>query len=463
MSENEKVPNNEFIEMKYPSKIHLSYALGSFLDNFIATAFIIRVIGFYETEVFLPVAFISLAYIIYGIFNAINDPIIGYFSDRNTRFTKRWGRRYPWFAAAVIPSAVIYLFIFTVPSTNTLTLFFWLLLTICLYDLFYSIWGINWLAIFPDKFRSNKERTKVGGLVTLMGLIGMAFGMILPPLFIKYGDISSYVLSAFIVIVISIFAAIFMFPGMREDHEMIQRALRQDKIRVSFLKTLKFGVRQKNFAIYLFVYLSVSLIYMLTLGSLYYWVRYLLRMEAEVETYISAGFLLASVVSVPFWIYLARKFGNRKVYMLGALLTSISYIPLLIITGLIAAIICAAILSFATSSMLTLLYPFFSDVIDDLVVKTGNRQEGVYTGIRTFFGRLSLIIGAIVIAIVHILTDFDPEVEVQSDLALWGIRIIMALIPMIFCFVAFLLLWRANDLTLEKVKNLKIRLKEMNL
>ncbi len=463
MNEHEKVPNNELLEVKYTSKIHLSYSLGSFLDNFIATAFVIRVIGFYETEVFLPVALISLAYIFYGIFNAINDPLIGYFSDRNTRFTNRWGRRFPWFAAAVIPSAIIYLFIFTVPSTGTLSLFFWLLFTICLYDLFYSIWGINWLALFPDKFRSHKERTKVGGLVTLCGLIGMAFGMVLPPLFIEYGNVSSYVLSAFVVIMISIVAAFLIFPGMREDKEMIERALRQKEKRVSFFKTLKYGVKVKNFSVYLYVYLSISLIYMLTLGSLYYWVRYLLRMEAEVETYISAGFLLASVVSVPFWVYLARKFGNRKVYMFGALLTTICYIPLLIISGLIAAIICAAILSFAISSMLTLLYPFFSDVIDDLVVKTGNRQEGVYTGIRTFFGRLSFIIGAIVIAIVHILTDFDPQVEVQTELALWGIRIIMALIPMIFCFVAFLLLWRANDLTLEKVANIKIKLKEMNL
>ena len=186
-------------------------------------------------------------------------------------------------------------------------------------------------------------------------------------------------------------------------------------------------------------------------------------MEAEVEILISAGFLLASVVSVPLWVFLARKFGNRKVYMFGNLLTAICYIPLLIISDLTSAIICAAILSFAISSMLTLLYPFFSDVIDDLVVKTGVRQEGIYTGIRTFFGRLSFIIGSIVIAIVHILTSFDPEVEVQTDSALWGIRVIMALIPMIFCFIAFLLLWKVNDLTLNKVAQLKIKLKEMNL
>ncbi len=463
MSKLEKAQNNEFSEIKHSSKIHLSYALGSFLDNFVATAFIIRVIGFYETEIFLPIALISLAYIIYGIFNAINDPIVGYFSDRNTRFTKRWGRRFPWFAAAIFPSTVMYLFIFTVPSSEPLFVFFWLLLMICLYDLFFSIWGVNWLALFPDKFRSHKERTKVGGLVTLFGLIGMAFGMILPPLFIEYGNVNSYIQSAIIVIIICLVAAFLLFPGMREDQEMIERALRQEEKKLSFYKSLKSAMKQKNFTVYLYVYLSVSLIYMLTLGSLYYWVRYILRMEAEVEILISVGFLLASLVSVPFWVFLARKFGNRKTFMFGNLLTVICYIPLLIISDLISAIICAAILSFAISSMLTLLYPFFSDVIDDLVVKTGIRQEGIYTGIRTFFGRLSFIVGAIIYAIVHILTSFEPEVEVQTESALWGIRIIMALIPMIFCFIAFLMLWTLNNLTLEKVAEIKIKLNEMNL
>ncbi len=113
--------------------------------------------------------------------------------------------------------------------------------------------------------------------------------------------------------------------------------------------------------------------------------------------------------------------------------------------------------------MLTLIYPFFSDIIDDIVVKTGNRQEGVYTGIRTFFGRLSIIIGVIIIALVHVLTNFVPEAKIQSELALWGIRVIMALIPMSFCFFAFLLIWKVNDLTQEKVLSIKNKLKKMNL
>lgn len=109
------------------------------------------------------------------------------------------------------------------------------------------------------------------------------------------------------------------------------------------------------------------------------------------------------------------------------------------------------------------MYPCFSDVIDEIVVKTGKRQEGIYTGIRTFFGRLSIVVQAISIAVVHEITSFIPGAEIQTDLALWGIRVILALIPMIFYIVAFFFMWKVYDLTPEKVQKIQVQLKELNL
>ena len=109
------------------------------------------------------------------------------------------------------------------------------------------------------------------------------------------------------------------------------------------------------------------------------------------------------------------------------------------------------------------MYPTFSDVIDEIVVKTGKRNEGIYTGIRTFFGRASNIIGALTIAIVHIATNYVPSAATQEPLAQFGIRIIMALIPMIFYFLAFILMWKVYDLTPEKVKKIQEELKAKEL
>jgi GPH family glycoside/pentoside/hexuronide:cation symporter len=396
----------------------------------------------------------------------INDPIAGYISDKKTRFTKRWGRRFPWFTVSAIPCTIVYLFIFIVPPSPVIILFFWLLLTICLFDLFFSMWTINWNAIFPDKFRSIKERTRVAGIYTIFGMIGLALGMLLPPLFITYGDRLSYITAATMVMIVSIICALFMIPSMREDKETIDRILRiseSTEKKDTFLHTLKFGVKQKNFLGFLMVYLAQMVLTELMLISFYYWNRYILKMEAETEIYISAMFLLGGLVSVPLWVFLGRKFGNKKAITIGALLTTILLIPFLLISTLETTMIFAILLGIGVGAVWTLRVPAFSEVIDEIVIKTRKRNEGVYYGIMTFFGRLAIVIGAVTIAIVHETTSYVPGAENQTPLALWGIRIIIALVPLIFYFVGFLVIWKVYDLDLIKVKAQQKQLKEMNL
>ncbi len=452
-------------EMEYSNKIHHSYALGGFLDNFITAAFAIRVFGFYEDEVLLPIILVSTAVILYGIWNMFNDTIAGYLSDKRTRFTKRWGRRFPWFAIAVIPYSIVYLLIFTVPPGGDIVTFIWLLVMICLFDFFYSFWFTNWVSIFPDKFRSEKERTKIGGLSTLWGQLGIALGMLIPPIIIIYGNRETYIISAVILMIIGIISAIFIFPGMRENEELREKAMQidPDVNDESFFQTLKFSLKQKNFVVYVYTYFAQMVLFSLVLSSLYYWVRYILVLEADAEMYISAAFLIGSLISVPIWVKLGRKYGNRKIYMYGALLISLSCVPLFFISDLTFSLVGTAFMGFALGSIWTLMYPTFSDVIDEIVVKTGNRKEGIYTGIRTFFGRSSNIIVALTIAIVHVATFYVPGAEFQEPLAQWGIRIIMALVPMTFYFVSFLLMWKVYDLTPEKVGKIRGELKEMGL
>lgn len=452
-------------EMEYNTKIHLSYSLGGFLDNLLTAAFAIRVFGFYEDEILLPVALVSFAYILYGIWNMFNDTIAGYLSDKNTRFTKRWGRRFPWFAVTVLPYSVVFLLIFTVPQGGEVISFIWLLIMICIFDFLYSFWFTNWISLYPDKFRTEKERTRLGGLSTLWGQIGITLGMLIPPIVIIYGNTESYIIAAAILTVIGIISAIFMFPGMKENEELRNKALKIEELgkHESFFQTLKFSFKQKNFMIYVFTYLAQMVLFSLVLTSVYYWVRYILVLGADAEMYISAAFLLGSLISVPIWVKLGRKYGNRIVYMYGALLVSLSCIPMFFISDLALTMVGTAFMGFSLGSLWTLMYPTFSDVIDEIVVKTGKRNEGIYTGIRTFFGRASNIIGALTIAIVHIGTMYVAGAATQEPLAQFGIRIIIALVPMIFYFLAFLLIWKIYDLTPEKVKKIKeeLKLKEL--
>lgn len=452
-------------EIKYSNLEGISYSLGGFFDNFLTAAFTIRIIGYYEDELLLPIIFIGIAFFIYGLWNMINDPLAGFLSDRTTRFTNRWGRRFPWFLASAFPLAIFYFVIFMVPFTDNLGIFLWLLITICIFDLFFSFWMTNWLALFPDKFRSHKERTKVGGFTTVLGLLGMAFGMLIPPLFITYGIKETYIIAALVVTIIGVFVALAMISGMREDEDLRERSLQlsiKSEDQKSFFEIMKFALKQKNFVIYLIAYLATIILMVLMLSSVYYMVRYILLMEAEIEIYVMGSFLIGVLISVPLWVKLSRKFGNRKMYLWGCIITVVALIPFLFIADLYVVLLFALILGLSVGSVWTLMYPTFSDVIDEVVIKSGNRQEGTYFGIRTFIGRLSIVIQAVAFAVVHELTNFAPGAETQTPLAIFGIRLIMVLIPMIFFVLAAILIWRSYDLTPDKIsanKNELMRLK----
>ncbi|MHA1148691.1 MAG: MFS transporter [Promethearchaeota archaeon] len=465
----------EEIKYNYGTWTHISYGLGGFLDNFLLTAFTVWVIAFYEDILLLPVVLVGFAFVIYGFWNSLNDPLIGYISDKTikyTKFTSKWGRRFPWFLIAALPCAVCYFFIFTPIVADTALLFIYLIIIICLYEFFYSLWNVSWLALFPDKFRSNEERTKVAGIFSLFGNLGIALGMLIPPIFIQYKVRSSYVFTALLLTIISIVNIILMAPGMREDEKLRERAVKQldhEKYKEPFIFKVKFALKQKNFLAYLFVYLGQLILMILMLSSLYYFTRYVLQMSEFVQIIISAAFLVGSIIPIPLWVWVSRKYGNRKVYLIGTLSTALVCLTMLLILFipqeilLTGTIILTFFLGFCTAAVFTNMYPMFSDVLDEMVIQTGIREEGTYYGIRTFFGRLAIVIQAVVFAIIHTLTGYKANADIQTPLAIFGIMIIMTFIPMIFYFLGFLFTWKVNDLTLEKVAQNKAKLKELGL
>ncbi|MHA1805216.1 MAG: MFS transporter [Promethearchaeota archaeon] len=454
----------------YTTPIHVSYALGSFLDDFIATVLSTWVFKFYETEIFLPVAFISTAIIIYGIWNAVNDPLAGHVSGKSFNFMRRFGRRFSWFILAAIPCTLVYALIY-LPPGNGIEGFAWLLFTLCLFDTLFSFALINWQGIFPDKFRSQKERTKVAGTQILCSLTGLLLGILVPLLLISRGppgtNVASYVEVALFVSITCLIVVFFMIPGMREDEQMIKRTLfiRESRAqRDKYWRKLVFGLKQKNYIAYLFAYLAQTTVMALMLASVPYWLQYVVKVnDPFAETALLLVFLLAAVSSSPLWVKVARKYGNRVGYMCGTGGTALFLIITMFIRDFTFTFIGMALIGFSMGATWTLIYACFSDVIDDIVVKTGKRDEGVYYGFRTFFGRMSIVIQAVTFGIIHPLTNFDPTSLIQTSQAQWGINFGMFAVPAFFYSIGFLFMWRVYELKPEIVKKNKQRLLELNL
>ena len=121
------------LEIKH-SKIGMaSYGFNSFSREFLRIAFTTFGFFFYESEIGLNVWLIFIAYTIFAIYNMFNDPLIGYLTNRPFRWTRKWGRRFPWIILGGLPWGFTYMLIFTPPTYDAVggawILFIWLLIT----------------------------------------------------------------------------------------------------------------------------------------------------------------------------------------------------------------------------------------------------------------------------------------------------------------------------------------------
>ena len=281
---------------KMHSKLNMtSYCMGIMSREFVQMAFNILVFFYYEVEVGLNVWFIGIGLVIFAVYNAINDPLIGYLTNRAFKFTRKWGRRMPWILIGGIPLGFSYFLVFIPPrvdpQTGALAIFGWLVFTTCLFDTFHSIFLVNIQSLFPDKFRSVRERRVATGIQVVLGAIGVALGSILPPLFITYGDLDSYISQGLIIFIIGLVIMILGIPGFREDKETIELYLAsvQEKVeRASFINSMKLAFKQKSFIAYIFLYMMYWVIINSVQASIPYIVRFILKMPASATTFVMA-------------------------------------------------------------------------------------------------------------------------------------------------------------------------------
>ncbi len=450
-----------------------SYGVGRFLAEFLTGAFAAVVFKFYETEVGLPSIYAAAAIVIYAIWNAVNDPLLGYFTSKPTFLSKRLGRRFPWILFGTVTCAFTFILIFAVPrgwngAEQPIPVFLWMVVTTCLYDLFYSVWELNYQSIFPDKFRGNRERLRTAEISTVIGVLGIAAGFIIPPLFFEYGQQDTFLTSAWVTAGVAIFAAMLLIPGVLESKGMIRRYMRKVKTEqeegsaASFFTQMRQAFRQRNFLAFILLYFFYQSAAMCMTGSIHYVGDYILPGGSSDVIMIFAGMLLGAIASVPVWGFISKRLkNNQRMLIICAVCMTLFSFPLTFLKTYIAFTVAMFFWGFAFGGFWMFMAPAMADVIDEIVVRDKKRDDGIYMGFRAFFGRLSYASQAVTFWLVHELTNFSADP--RSPEAIFGIHVHMALVPMGFLIVGIAVFMKMNTLNPQKVAEYRRQMKEMNL
>ena len=451
------------------TKKMFSYSLGYVISGSFSTAILFY---YFEVEIGLPVALLGVAFIIFAIWNMINDPLAGYLTDRPFRWTRKWGWRFPWILIGIIPAIIFRYLIWLSPDadpSNPWPVFWYFIIMTCILDTFYSIFTIHITAGYTNHFRSDAERKRSSAINNIMGgFLGLFLGFI-GPLVIVYGKKETFIFAALILLFIRFILLIFLIPGIRESDELKERFLRgfesKENIEIiSYWKTMKRAFKRKNFTSTFFVYLMLSLAVTLFTASGIYFMKDVLGVPYYYSVYTGLSGFLGFILFIPFWANKINKHGAHNVMKTSLIILALALIPILWITTIEEAVFFNFLGGIAIGAFTLSLFPVYADVYDECTISDGKHQEAMYEGIRTFFFRFALIFQAAIFTIVHLLTEYNPDPQAtQTPLALLGIRIHMGLIPSILCLTAFFILLKWYDLEGEKKLAIKKKLRELGL
>lgn len=462
--------NDESLGIRHSKKIMASYSSGFFINEFIQGVLIFLLFFYYEVEIGLVAWMTGLGLIIYALWDAFNDPLLGYLSDRPFRFTKKWGRRFPWIIVGFIPMLISFLLIFTPPNVDAQEqpwiIFGWLVFTLCLFDTCETIFTANYFSLYPDKFRTNEERRKVSAMSIYIGFIGVVFAALIPPMIIVFGNLGTYAMMAWICVVINFFILFLMIPGVRDDKETVATYITsyEKKEKEPFFKTLKAASKHKSLVAFLIFYMLYLNLTNMVQASFFYWIKFIIRGDVSDIFFVMLMFLFGAMAGIPlFWYYNKKTGDNRKTMIYAGIALMILTVFFTVITDLSTLLILTFIWAMALGGFWTFYYVVFSDVIDESIAETGVRREGFYHGIRRFFGNLAKVITAFYFAAVHELTGFNEVAEVQTPVANTGILLLMGIIPAITMGIGFIVFWKYFDITPEKSKMIREKLSQLNI
>lgn len=413
----------------------------------------------------------SLGAIVGLFWDAINDPFIGSISDR---VRTRWGRRRPFLLLFALPYGATFVLLWSAPRWESeLALTLYVTLAFMLVDTISTLVTVPYSSLIPELAQSYDERTSLAGFRTAFQLIGSLAAVISAPLILDAALVAGlsqregYMISAGLFGGLGAFFFLVVFLVIREQETEklptplpMRRALKVAWENIPF----RFVV-----GIYLLNWTAIDMVAVVFPFFLLYWVASgelltrisVLGMNLSIETAFFGLLMLVNMLSVPFWLWVARRRSKRDAY-LGGMLWLI--FVLLLIAGVrpgeyARLLILGALAGFGVSAAYVLPEAMFPDIIEWDELRARQRQEGIYYGARAFIRKLTT---ALVIFLVLQLLGWsgyrnptpNSLVFAQPDQTLAMIRLLISGASGMMLLAAAVLAW-FNPMTREK--NARIR------
>jgi len=407
----------------------------------------------YTTDVLgLAPAAMGTILLVSRVWDAVSDPLVGMWSDRTQ---SRIGRRRPWILAAALPVAGSFVLMWAAPAAlgRTATTA-WVAVAVVLFYTCRTVFAVPHDALGAALSSDYHERNRVFGIRRVFFGVGSILVFVALDGFLDGVDPRGH---AFRVTAAAgaVTAAAMLLAGafLRERPE------HQGRGSANGLAAWREVVANPHARLLLGVFFLQQVgLGGVTMMAAYY-AEYVLR-DASAFVPIMGSLFVCSVVSIPPWIALGRRFDKKTLLLaamglVGATLASLGFFgegderPLLFV---------ASMAGIAVGGLDVLFPSLQADVIDTDELATDERKEGVYFASWHFAAKSAMGISALVAGFALQASGFVPNVE-PSDEVRAAIRATMSIVPLV-TYGAGIWLFSRFRLTREAHADVRRRLGE---
>jgi len=417
-------------------KIKMGYGICDLGGSLYFTVIAFWLLIFFTDTVGISAGLAGIIVMIGKVWDAITDPIVGYISDRTN---SRWGRRKPYILFGSVPMFFGMTILFTNPHLDSQALLFiWGVAVFCLMNTVFTIVNIPYSSLTPDLTQDFHERSSLNGYRFVFAVVGTLFsaGLALPIVeAMPDRNLGFTVMGAFFGAVMMVVALItyFTVPEPKKSSLEQQRG---------FLSTFTSVFKNKPYILILLTHaVQVTAITVFS-GIVAYNFKYI--HGAESKTTIGLLILLVTaMLFIPINVLISKKIGKKLSYGTGLLIIAFMTM-LLFFFGHTKDVTFTFIMLFLCGIGLGFIYATPWAIVPDTIeydyLKTGERKEGAYYGIWTFITKLGQALAIGITGWVLSLSGYVPDV-VQTDTAVFGIRLLVGPIPSAIFIIAAVILY----------------------
>ncbi len=392
------------------------------------------------------------------VFDAVTDPLIASLSDRSKN--KR-GRRIPFMQYAAIPLAVVTVLLFLAPVNEISGInVAWISVFIVLFYLFMTMYCTPYNALISEFGKTQDDRMFISTAISLTYFAGTLLAYT-PFVFagILRGGVGFAWSYRICFIVLAVIAAVCMLipTFFLNEKEFVDAA----PSNANMFKSL--GATFKNGDFRTFVFSDIMYWVGLTLfqTGLPFFVKVSMHIDESFTMYFLGGMTVLSAAFYPIVSKLVKKFGKKKLTIVGFLGLALAYViaaligvlgtaenPGLLgigfIPGVVFGVLICVIAAFPMALLGIIPQSIVADVAEAEGITTGENREGMFFAARTFamkFGQSLAMLAFTSLAIIGTTQNTSANDITASTLGMT----IVGIVAVAFCVLGAVILMFYNE------------------